>query len=1449
MLSNAKPSQIHVETIHATMKTPLTDVGVEVVKLDAQPQEVVSQGRTGANGIAILEVAPDLWRQRLGVRLTDGAGEVIEISHAQLDGEIAVILKVPPSSHLDSKHLALLADQLVATRRVRADDLANDLASPTADSIVPLLTAGERVNLLSALDRGVQRAGPAERKTALQLLDPEALRLGKVSLVPLDQLPHATPGSVLNDDPHSKPGLGWELFPWALPDDRSYRDYLRSVFVLFAHQQKLGARADPKTFPDVIERQLKRRFYQDFRTTDRTQAPLNQLLIPLVNLILTAPIGPGLGFGIAAATLPAQGTHTNRQQLDTLLGLAPVKVQEFANRYRLPLAESDSATSTPVKLNIYTLSRILSDTAQGPVEPPENLAVPQLPGEEGKPILWIDVVGSAPFFLRYDEWLARQQPFFAENLFALRTQVISLGPAGVWLTDKRKTFLEYHRDAPSTKSIKDYAGSSFASIGEVNRSASFLLAYAAADAKLVELVRAIDKSQFPAASRLADEALQLLVLAQPKPQKGEDWEPDMDVLGRKTPLSLARRRNLKVSNISELTGTRNTSSGFESSGFEQFFELFRPEEFFVDNGNFRMARDQATRLRTYQLGFLIPMLRATIRSGLGDLAGAVETLAHVTGFYIGVGMLGTPAGMVQFRVNLLGLKQPKRVVCSILGVQDTLGDRPYTARLVYDDQRGLDGPFSLTPQMDEGGNDILKPIPPELHELEEQYARIVQADAILAWAEALYRTDDAANLGRARELYKAVVFLHGEDPGTSAYLPVVHVTFSWSSLLENPRVRNQIARARLALHQLEAGLNFYGYNDEAVPTLSYDTLVSAAQRWATGGKSAQIDYLAYLSRVEQLDLDLLAAKAQERKARATVAIAVELVKNAQAGVVVAQKVVADVEKLIAAKQAEIDDAASIFSQFTAYFKGMSSSVSSMVDAGNTASKGYTSLSDSSVGGALGLGPQNTAGAAAGSSGSAGLGSAVGGLGALGGFAAFAVFSTTTMLGMADAATKRDGEMHALKSEALPAAQAGVRVQERNVTIANLQGEIATTDLAYARDLINYENERFLNRDFWDALAGVARRSMHRYLDLAGQAGWFAERALAYRLATPIRVIRIGYFDPRMRDVGGVDRLALDLAELEALRLAAARVTVPVTVTYSLARDLPLAFGQLKAAGTCTFALSDDDLIAAHPGTFAHRIRAVDVIVDAPGTPVPVRGILTNGGFSLLRREQAAPPVPLLRFADAYPISEFRLRSDMALHGMPGEHLLPFEGAGFTTTWTIELPKAANAIGLNRVTDVRIVFDLQAAYEASSALGPATPRPASRAVFVSALALDTTGLRSLRKAADLKSKIQFQLDRLALPVDAVITNLAVVLPGVDGGKFNATLQFGAAATSSFQIVDGLAMSNTGVLSDGDPAKVQALNAAVAGSPARPVTLTITKGADAVRLVAARDAMLWIEYNAP
>ena len=84
------------------------------------------------------------------------------------------------------------------------------------------------------------------------------------------------------------------------------------------------------------------------RHDDINEVRLNQLLIPIVTAILTAPKASGFGFAIPAATLPVQGTTSDRQHLDALLAAAPIDTQEFGNRYRLRLTEPDTTLSTPV---------------------------------------------------------------------------------------------------------------------------------------------------------------------------------------------------------------------------------------------------------------------------------------------------------------------------------------------------------------------------------------------------------------------------------------------------------------------------------------------------------------------------------------------------------------------------------------------------------------------------------------------------------------------------------------------------------------------------------------------------------------------------------------------------------------------------------------------------------------------------------------------------------------------------------------------------------------------------------------------------------------------------------------------------------------------------------------------------------------------------------------------
>jgi hypothetical protein len=65
----------------------------------------------------------------------------------------------------------------------------------------------------------------------------------------------------------------------------------------------------------------------------------------------------------------------------------------------------------------------------------------------------------------------------------------------------------------------------FASVDEVHRTATFLLAFGAADAKLFEVLTAYDRAEYPKALRLLEESLSLLDAAKPKEKPGENWLP------------------------------------------------------------------------------------------------------------------------------------------------------------------------------------------------------------------------------------------------------------------------------------------------------------------------------------------------------------------------------------------------------------------------------------------------------------------------------------------------------------------------------------------------------------------------------------------------------------------------------------------------------------------------------------------------------------------------------------------------------------------------------------------------------------------------------------------------------------------------------------------------------------------------------------------------------------
>ena len=84
MPNDAKPLRIQVQTVHATTGVTLTDVSVEAVVLECERSQVVAHAVTGAQGVAILDLPPDAWRQRLLVRMVPGPEEGVDVSRAAI---------------------------------------------------------------------------------------------------------------------------------------------------------------------------------------------------------------------------------------------------------------------------------------------------------------------------------------------------------------------------------------------------------------------------------------------------------------------------------------------------------------------------------------------------------------------------------------------------------------------------------------------------------------------------------------------------------------------------------------------------------------------------------------------------------------------------------------------------------------------------------------------------------------------------------------------------------------------------------------------------------------------------------------------------------------------------------------------------------------------------------------------------------------------------------------------------------------------------------------------------------------------------------------------------------------------------------------------------------------------------------------------------------------------
>lgn len=1419
--------------------TALAGLTVAVVHRGAGAgDELAAQARTDGNGdfrlilagfgalpvitvaVRVLDEHQDVLLDEdvLGVALNAGAGRVqlmVPLEETEVSTEMLVTVADSASiAALD--RLDLLAGELsvapsaifsglsLAQRQAVAGQLEQAFLDPTgtlrevAGPVPALRTLQDPETLTRYLERAAGHASPEVAAAAGELVGKAAafhsltdvdwpisledLRQGDLSATVNSFADRFRAGIDIDLDPH--------LFDTHTSDRIRYRDYLRAIWTVAASNVLVAD--EVHLSEEEARQQLENRFHQDFRTVDDALRTANEVIAGILTQILLAPPGAGFGFGVAPGAITPRGDRSARDYLDFLIGLSGEPATELERRYRLDLSRSDAAQSSPVDENVTTLQGFLRDTFQSDPEP-FHVA----PDTIGEPIVPSKLQGHAPFFLYYDEWLEQQRSFHGENHLDIRRLVtVEMG--------------KEDRDALHKRAFEGAAKPLGPGDTDYTDNWKLVAAVLALTDAMEEGHTHYHNGEFPqagdsyaAAHLKALEALKSPALA------GLDINPD-----------IRNRRKLPVTGMPTLQKLQTyLQRGTDVRDYPK--------------GDATWPTSMAVGLHVISL-YVLPLCRADVALATGDYANAVFLYGQATRFVVGLARLSDQGGYK-----------------SIGGFgnffeQYAHGDLPYTVILDPPNQRAeASSWYPMESDVDNmWGWDAIENLASKVgtryaHPVEIKLFKLRQANAMLEWADSLYRSDQQPSIQRARELYKGVLWLWGETPPIVPHwpdeFPIRPQLFKQSD--ENPAIVSQKQRARLGLYKIDAGLNWFGETDDIVPVLRFRPLKEQADRMASAAKAAQVDFIQATEKVENALAEQMRLTTLVEKSTLQAAIGAEQIAIAQADVQVAKEQVAAIEAQIAAKKAEIAKGDSLFSQFSDFAGGLV--------------KTFTSL-PADTKSAIGAGATSEA------TGQAMVGEGMLGLGAgasvMTGIGVFAVAGYITMSGMADAANARMDELTTLRDKALPAAQRTLKSRQHAQTIAEIQNRIAEADLDLARRLIAFEQDKLLNLQFWVNIAQVARRLMRRYLDNGARLAWLAERALAYEQDRALHLIRLDYHLERLQGVTGADLLAADLAELELARVEGLKRTMPVKRTVSLARDFPLAYGQLKATGHCSFRTLDAGFRLAYPGTGSYRVRAVSVSVSQADFSAPLRGALVNQGVSVSYPAGSPDRHVLIRPAESLPISEFRLRDDLDVYGLPDETLLPFEGSAAESFWELEFPAAGNKASLDSLLDVEITFDLRAQFDPRQrSLDLASmPDTIRHWTLLSAAVLDPGAAGDLQGPA-VNVTINLPVHRLALPAqerNRKLTNVAVF--AVDPGRqtFGATLDAVDSGTSvPLVLADGYAASTLSPDPGAQPLPSAPLDVMAGETADQAFRLTIDKASSpGVDFADIRDVVVALEYAA-
>jgi hypothetical protein len=318
--------------------------------------------------------------------------------------------------------------------------------------------------------------------------------------------------------------------------------------------------------------------------------------------------------------------------------------------------------------------------------------------------------------------------------------------------------------------------------------------------------------------------------------------------------------------------------------------------------------------------------------------------------------------------------------------------------------------------------------------------------------------------------------------------------------------------------------------------------------------------------------------------------------------------------------------------------------------------------------------------------------------------------TSQLIGIVGQWQRRDQEwllQYQLASDDVEQIQAQIEANKTALSSAQRDLQVHQEQIAQNQAIGNFYKTKFTNEQLYQWMSGRLSTIYFQGYQLAFDLAQEAQVAFQYENNSQKNYLNYGAWDSVEKGLTAGDALMLSLDQLQKAYIDTGVRHLEIEKTISLLQIDPQAVITLKTKGKCSFALTERLFDYDFPGHYNRKITSVSITIPAIVGPYQnVHATLTQASnrvvlqpdinavtYLLTGRERDVPPPLSIR-------SNWNVKQQVALsRGTDDSGLfvldfndpryLPFEGTGAISTWTLEMPQAANAIDFNSISDVII----------------------------------------------------------------------------------------------------------------------------------------------------------------